>query len=224
MPADFDPATPPRRRLWPVLLLLPVAAVLAWWFGWNTNERANPALAGVPIEAALDPDTLTVRDAGGVVAGVPAASVPNAPEEVNRFLAFAARHQGDTTTALSAVQVDEGVQQLVAAARAAASRAGLDDALVGEPGDAVLGASGAVSREPNAQRQAELARVAFTAAATMLAALPAQAGASAAAENARLAAESIDPRTALSNQMGAVHRFFAASASAVQAMAEAPAR
>ena len=221
MADDFDPATRPRRRLWPVLLLLPIAAVLAWWFGWNTNENANPALAGVPVAAATDPDTLTVRDAGGVVAGVPAASVPGAPEEVNEFLAFAARHQGDTTSALPAATVAEGVQQLVAAARAAAGDLAGEGDPLGASGDSVLAVAGAISREPNAQRQAELARGAFTSAAAMLAALPARSGAAAAAENARLAAESIDPRTALDNQAGAVHRFFAAAASAVQAMAEA---
>lgn len=219
--ADFDPARAPRRRLWPVLLLLPLAAVLAWWFGWNTNETANPALAGVPIEAAPDPDTLTVRETGTAIAGVPAASVAGAPEAVNEFLAFATRHQGDTTTALPAAAVAGGVQQLVAAARAAADRLELDGNLVGEPGERTLGIAGALAREPNPQRQAELTRDAFRGAAAMLAALPATAGASAAAENARLAAESIVPTTALDNQPAAVHRFFAASASAVQAMAEA---
>lgn len=221
MADDFDPATRPRRRLWPALLLLPIAAVLAWWFGWNTNERANPALTGAPVAAATDPDTLTVRDASGVVAGVPAASVPGAPEAVNEFLAFAARHQGDTTSVLPGETVVDGIQQLVAATRAAADRLALEGDPLGATGDSVLAVAAAIELEPNAQRQAELARGAFTAAAAMLAGLPAASGASAAAENARLAAESVDPRTTLAGQPGAVHRFFAASASAVQAMAEA---
>lgn len=219
---EFDPTTPPRRRLWPALLVIPFLAVLAWWFGWGTNERANPALAGLPLPDAPAVDTQRVRiDTTGLQVAPPAASVPGAPAPVNDYLAFVDESR-DGEPALDGARAAEGLRRLAAALVAVAEARDLDTPTIPAQADSLRGVAGAIAAEPNAVRHANLTRHGLLAAAG---ALPYVRGADTTAvlteqlDTAIRAAGAVRPQTPLAQQGEAVQRAFDAIGSVLGTMA-----
>ncbi|HEU4631360.1 MAG TPA: hypothetical protein VFS08_16530 [Gemmatimonadaceae bacterium] len=219
--AELEIQKKPDRRWWPWLLLVAVVAVAAWWFGWNTNEDANPALAGLPVPGAPAMDTMAAGDSLGVMPVVPAASVPGAPDAVNDYLAFAAEGRQRGAVGLDHEYTADGIRRLADALTAVAEQRDVATDVVSARADSLRGFAGTLQEEPNSRRHADLAHRAFLLATRILDDLQ-RAGAgdsvTGAVDNARRAAEAVQPQTPLLDQTSAVQRYFDAAGAALETM------